>query len=211
MPGYWLDGSIERRCLKNGTWTGNQPKCILLGLKIPSNIIGSNDMILSLLRFLDPVPGPYLRWTLCYRASSHGWEASTFHSRCDGKPHTVTIISKRPYVFGGYTDIAWGSSGGYSYSSNAFIFSLINKEGRPPFKSMVKSPKHAIYSALGYGPTFGGGYDIHISNNANSNTYSYTYFNNAYYHIPDGVQNWKTILAGSYRFSPDEVEVFYLT
>ena len=33
-----------------------------------------------------------------------------------------------------------GSSGGYSYSSSAFIFSLINKEGLAPFKSMVKIP-----------------------------------------------------------------------
>ena len=65
-------------------------------------------MILSLLRFSDPVPGSHLHWTLCYRASSHGWEARTFHSRCDGMPHTVTIIRKGPYVFGGYTDIAWG-------------------------------------------------------------------------------------------------------
>ena len=30
-PTYWLDGSLERRYLKNGTWTGNQPGCILLG------------------------------------------------------------------------------------------------------------------------------------------------------------------------------------
>ena len=30
-PAYWLEGSLERRCLKNGTWTGNQPGCILLG------------------------------------------------------------------------------------------------------------------------------------------------------------------------------------
>ena len=81
-----------------------------LGLKIPSNIIGSNDMILSLLGFLDPVPGSHLHWTLCYRASSHGWAASTFHSRCDGKPHTVTIIRKGSFVFGGYTDIAWGEN-----------------------------------------------------------------------------------------------------
>ena len=66
------------------------------------------DLFQSLLRFLDS--NSRKRWTLCYRASSHGWAASTFHSRCDGKPHTVTIIRKSPYVFGGYTDIAWGEN-----------------------------------------------------------------------------------------------------
>lgn len=80
------------------------------GLKMPSNIIAGHDMILSLLRFLEPNPGSHKRWTLCYRASSYGWAASTFHSHCDGKPHTVTIIRKGPYVFGGYTDIAWGEN-----------------------------------------------------------------------------------------------------
>ena len=82
----------------------------LLGMKIPSNIIRRSDLILSLIRFLDPVPGSHLQWKLCYRASSHGWAARTFHSRCDGKPHTVTIIRKSQYVFGGYTDIAWGKN-----------------------------------------------------------------------------------------------------
>ena len=103
------------------------------------------------------------------------------------------------------------SSNTYGYSTNTFIFSLINKEGLAPFKSMVKSLKHAIYRNRGYGPTFGGGHDISISNNANSNTGSYTNFYNTNYQISSRVQNRLTILAGSYEFTPDEVEVFYLT
>jgi len=77
-------------------------------MKIQSNIIqGDNFLFSHLSRFLNHVPGSHV-WKLCYRASSHGWAASTFHSYCDGKPHTVTIIRKDLYVFGGYTDIAWG-------------------------------------------------------------------------------------------------------
>ena len=30
------------------------------------------------------------------------------------------------------------------------------------------------------------------------------------YSVPSGVQDKKTILAGTYKFTPDEVEVFYL-
>ena len=103
-----------------------------------------------------------------------------------------------------------GSSGGYSYSSSAFIFSLINKEGLAPFKSMVKIPKYAIYKVRSFGPIFGGGNDILISDNANINICSYTNFNGRYYSVPSRVHNSRTILAGSYYFTPDEVEVFYL-
>ena len=104
------------------------------------------------------------------------------------------------------------SSGGYGYTTNAFIFSLDNKEGLDPFKSMAKiAPQYAISMNPAYGPTFGGGHDIHIADNANSNTNSYANFGAySYYSVPSGVQDKTTILAGTYHFSPDEVEVFYL-
>ena len=74
---------------------------------------------------------------------------------------------------------------------------------------MVKYQQHAIYRTSGYGPTFGGGSDIYIADNANSNTNSYTNFGWSY-SVPSGVQDKRTILAGTYKFTPDEVEVFYL-
>ena len=81
---------------------------ILAGLS-NSTIIGWNASYQNRLhQFLTPAVGFNNRWVLCYRASSHGWAASTFHNRCDGKSHTVTIIKKGQYVFGGYTDIPWG-------------------------------------------------------------------------------------------------------
>ena len=45
----------------------------------------------------------------------------------------------------------------------------------------------------------------------NSNTKSNTYFGSGYYSVPSGLQSKHTILSGSYYFTPDEVEVFYLT
>ena len=80
------------------------------GLKMTSNIIQRDNMILSLDEFLAPIAGLRSQWKLCYRASSHGWAASTFHSRCDGKVNTITVIRKTPYVFGGYTDVSWGEN-----------------------------------------------------------------------------------------------------
>ncbi|KAL9962007.1 hypothetical protein ACROYT_G031059 [Oculina patagonica] len=175
-----------------------------------SAILADNAFYQSRLhQFLTPAVGSHPRWVLCYRASTHGWAASAFHSRCDGKRDTVTIINKEQYVFGGYTNIPWERSGGYTSTSNAFMFSLRNKEGLGPFKSMLTNPSRAIYRHSSYGPTFGGGHDIYIGDNANSNTNSYTYFGVSY-SLPSGVQDRFTILAGTYKFTPDEVEVFYL-
>jgi len=76
---------------------------------------------------------------------------------------------------------------------------------------MVTNPSRAIYRRLSYGPTFGGGFDIYIANNANSNTNSFSDFGESNdYSVPSGVQNKYTILAGSRNFTPEEVEVFYL-
>ena len=103
------------------------------------------------------------------------------------------------------------SSGGYGSTSNAFIFSLHNKEGLGPFKSMVTDSSNAIYRHSSYGLTFGAGHDIHIADNANSNTNSYSDFGQHNdYSISSGVQDQYTILAGTRNFKPDEVEVFYL-
>ena len=99
---------------------------------------------------------------------------------------------------------------GYGTTSNSFIFSLLDKEGLAPFKSMVTNTSLAIYREPGYGPTFGGGHDIYIADNANQNANSYTNFGTSY-SLPNKVTDGYTILAGTRYFSPDEVEVFYLT
>ncbi|PFX11887.1 hypothetical protein AWC38_SpisGene24243 [Stylophora pistillata] len=101
------------------------------------------------------------------------------------------------------------SDNSYGVTSKAFIFSLRNHEGLAPFKSLVTRPTSAIYRRSIYGPTFGGGHDIFIVDNANSNKYSYTYLGHSY-PVPSGVKSRITILAGPHKFTPDEVEVFYL-
>ena len=46
-------------------------------------------------------------WKLCWRASRDGLAASTFHSNCDYKKPTVTIVKVGQYLFGGYTNDSW--------------------------------------------------------------------------------------------------------
>ena len=98
---------------------------------------------------------------------------------------------------------------GYSTSSKSFVFSLLDKEGLAPFKSMVTNTSFPIYRDPSYGPTFGGGHDIYIAGNANQNANSYANFGNSY-SLPNGITDSSKILAGTRYFSPDEVEVFYL-
>ena len=99
------------------------------------------------------------------------------------------------------------SSGGNGFTRKAFIFSISNKEGLDPFVSEVWTPYKAINRLSGYGPLFGS--DTGIVNNANSNSDSRARLRWSY-PAPAAVQDPDTILAGTERFSPDEVEVFYL-
>ena len=97
---------------------------------------------------------------------------------------------------------------GYRSSSSNYLFSLRNKDNLSPFRSPVyQHSNKAIYTNPNYGPTFGSGHDLHISNNADRNTASS-------YHPPSGYSysssNTKALLAGSYHFTPTEVEVYYV-
>ena len=98
-------------------------------------------------------------------------------------------------------------SGDWGFTRKAFIFSISNKEELDPFVVEVSWPDSAIYRSSGYGPAFG--IDIGIADNANNNSFSYARLGWDY-PAPAAVQNPSTILAGTLRFSPDEVEVFYL-
>ena len=62
----------------------------------------------------------------------------------------------------------------------------------------------ATYSNYNYGPTFGGGHDIYIADNAGYNYNSYCSCHS--YTSPYCNNN---IWTGSQNFNPEEVEVYY--
>ena len=109
--------------------------------------------------------------------------------------------------------ILFSGTAGWVSSVNAFLFSLKNKDNLKPFKAAVyQNSQNALYHRSDYGPTFGG-HDLHISNNSNLNTNSYTDFGSTYQPPPGytrGAANTKALLAGTHDFTPSEVEVFYL-
>ena len=73
-------------------------------------------------------------FTLIYKASIDGYSCNDFHSNCDKKGPTVTIIqSNTGYKFGGYTSIDWDiSANSYKKDELAFLFSL-NKKLKCPY------------------------------------------------------------------------------
>ena len=109
------------------------------------------------------------------------------------------------------------STGSYSFvsSSKSFQFSSYNINGYVPVKLNIKSSRysHAIASGSSYGPFFGAGADLIIHNNAASNQNSHTYCG-VTYHLPPGYSSSGyscRFYAGSYTFTPTDVEVFYET
>ena len=76
-----------------------------------SVIVGNNrNYLRTLKKWLSPVAQSVnSAWKLCWRASVDGWDTGIFHSRCDGKGPTVTIIRVGKYIFGGYASISWGT------------------------------------------------------------------------------------------------------
>ena len=101
---------------------------------------------------------------------------------------------------------SWGSS------SKSFIYSLYNINGYAPVKLQIKSGQtsRAILSCSGWGPVFGIGDDFRISDNARSNRISHTRCGYTY-SLPPGYSSRSscTFYAGSFQFTPTDVEVFY--
>ena len=97
-------------------------------------------------------------------------------------------------------------------ADGSFVFSFANRDHLAPFKSTIyQNAGHAIYTNNGYGPTFGGGHDIYVANNANAGTASYT--NLGYTYKPPSGYSYNTpktkgLLAGIYNYTPNDVEVY---
>ena len=108
------------------------------------------------------------------------------------------------------------STAGFSAAPGSFLFSFSSNDGLTPFKCLLKDQNNvnAIYRGSAYGPSFGFlSADMEIADNAGSNTESYAKLGNIY-EAPDGyvynATNTNSLLGGSEKFTPSEVEVLYL-
>ena len=95
--------------LNNAHELNKELLCVTGGLA-NSTILGNKpDYLAQLKTWLSPVlrNSSTSLWHICWHGHSHGFAASTFHSRCDYKGPTVTIVRVGSYIFGGYTDYSW--------------------------------------------------------------------------------------------------------
>ncbi|XP_028416261.1 E3 ubiquitin-protein ligase TRIM33-like [Dendronephthya gigantea] len=106
----------------------------------------------------------------------------------------------------------------YKRSESSFLFSLKNKANMSPFKCQMKDGRNdeAIYCEYKFGPVFGRtgngfGHDLAICPNANTTQGSKSNLGDTYQPPPGyepGAPETKALLAGSYGFTPSEIEVF---
>ncbi|CAF4214461.1 unnamed protein product, partial [Adineta steineri] len=139
-----------------------------------------------------------------------GFGASAFHSCCNYRGPTMTIIqSNNNYIFGGYTSISWTSSGWYREDQAAFLFTLINPHNIPPRKYNIKPARaaYAVCHADTKGPTFGNGHDMFVYDYNVSNNSSYTIFPWSY---NDTTYKGNNTFIGAEHFTTTDIEVFKL-
>ena len=97
------------------------------------SMILSSDQQQALIKWLkETLTSASCDYALLYRASRNGWAAANFHSCCDNKGPTVTVVKSGNYIFGGYTDQSWESHGRtINYSDNGCLpFVRIIRLGR---------------------------------------------------------------------------------
>ena len=179
-------------------------------VSIDSTIVNTDKMKSDLVE-LCKLSGKQFK--LLYRASRDGFEAASFHAKCDYHPGTLTIIKTvRGNIFGGYTSVAWDSTSDDKDDPNAFLFSLQSTVALPLLIAIKAGGKNAICCVGKHGPIFGRGHDIYVANIANKSLSSYSSLGNSYdfTRFPYGSLAAKTFLAGSRRFLISEIEVFCL-
>ena len=121
-------------------------------------------------------PKKDFRCKLIYDSKKDGDKVSTFHSLCDNKGATITVISTNDNkIFGGYLSISFSENSGWIHDKNAFVFSLNYNE---QYTSLDTT--YSFYGGKDRGPTFGG-YNIEILDNfLNNDKNRYNFYKGTY-------------------------------
>ena len=139
-----------------------------------------NEKIEFLLKSLADIK-PIESLQLLFRGSKDGFRASTFHEKCDNIHDTVVIVrtdGETNNTVAGYSHYRWNQVNGYfvhDAGKKAFLLQLNRRE-----KYVPQNGNNLINCNNGYGPTFGGGCDLCISDDCNSNNKSHSYFPETY-------------------------------
>ena len=139
---------------------------------------------------------------LIYIGSRDGDSSYSFHTYCDGKENTVIFVKDRNgRKFGGFANQKWNCDKKWICDSNAFLFSLDYHECY--FSKNNNTKGKNLYGEGSYGPLFGEGYDLYLSDNclskkSDSKQRSFDY------------KGKKMALCGSDNFFVEDYEVYQL-
>jgi hypothetical protein len=120
-------------------------------------------------------------------------------------------------VFGGFTPVPWESKPSDPFKADpsgaSYLFTIKNPHSVPPTKFPLKADRKefAIYGSPEYGPAFGNGFDLSISNDSNKHVNSYAHMFGYTYANETGKGGQApaaTFFTGAGHFAVKDVEVF---
>ncbi|KAF2068686.1 hypothetical protein CYY_009993 [Polysphondylium violaceum] len=179
-----------------------------------NNVISGLSSILNPFTFEiinDWLDTAKLTFQLLYRASENfPFSGPAFHSACDGKGATITVIKTSDgCIFGGYNSQSWNSPPMHSNTlpgdNKCFIFTLVNKHGIPPTKYLpMEDCKNCVGSHdFMFGYNIFGGCDIQIGEK-----YSFQRFPRSYI---DTTGKGDTTLTPTASFTIKYLEIYKCT
>ena len=133
---------------------------------------------------------------------------------CDGMTKTLIVIKTTSgYIFSAYTSVAWTSpsTGASRSDKRAFFFTLTNPANMPLKLEIKAGQEHqAVVHSSGYGPVFGAGYDLILTDQSNTNNSNFVKYWS--YDAPNGKTGeaaGRFMLGGStHYFQTAEIEVY---
>ena len=95
-------------------------------------------------------------FNLLYRSSRESSDPSVFHSKCNSRGRTFTLIeTDNGFILGGYSDISWRHSScvASDHSDEAFLFAFSGEDIAVPCKLIGRNGNIAQH--FSWGPSFG--------------------------------------------------------
>ena len=147
---------------------------------------------------------------MLFKGSRDGWYASDFHTKCDGKGPTITLLKMVDGAcIGGFTSAQWSSPseeyGVYVEDKSAVLFNLTTRTRFP-----VKNHSYAINCDKNYGPVFGQA-ELGTKEPFNGTDKCYSLTNYPGYEIPVDSKGMNSLVnnkAGFAKFTISELEVW---
>ena len=115
----------------------------------------------------------------CFKEGSNG-ETHKFHSDCDDKTNTITIIKNSAgKIFGGFTDVSFKAGN----TDQSFLFDM-----DAGIKVAVMNRSSAVCHDTSYGPCFGGK-DLRVESTNIHSCYNYCRYYNALTKYSSAIEN----------------------